>query len=114
VDAYVDEKSFLQKTKNQYKILKNAMTVLLSTKQEGIIKETPIIDTIKACRSLYWYNLNVKKGDYLKPTRDLFTSPGKIILIHENKNLIEKEYNFLMKAMVEGFVVENTVAVRNA
>jgi biotin carboxylase len=106
VDAYVDEESFLKKTSCSYSLLKNAMTILLSTQQEGIVESIPIIETIEACTSLYWYHLNVSSGDYLKPTRDLFSSPGKVILIHEDKNIIEQEYKKLMEAIPKGFLVK--------
>lgn len=112
VDSYADDKVFLQKIQKPYQLLKNAMTILLSTQQTGWIESMPILETIEACTSLYWYHLNVRPGDYLKPTRDLFSSPGKIILIHENKNVIEQEYNALMNAMTQGFIVAEKEAIK--
>lgn len=106
VDSYIDEKAYQIKTETTYRVLKHAMTILLSTQQSGTIKKLPILRTIHECASLFWYRLSVKLGDYLKPTRDLFSSPGKIILIHEDKKLLERDYHKLMTAMPTGFVTE--------
>lgn len=105
VDAYVDEKNYFKKTKYAYALLKNAMTILLSTEQEGVIESMPILEKIKSCQSLFWYRLLVKPGDLIKPTRDLFSSPGKVILMNENIDLIFQEYMLLMDAMKEAFVL---------
>jgi biotin carboxylase len=105
VDAYLDETAYEQKTRHPYTLLKHMTAIVLSTQQQGIIKDIPLITAIKSCRSLYWYRLNVKVGDMLKPTRPLYSSPGEVFLLNENSDLIEKEYHDLMRAMENGFVV---------
>ena len=109
VDAYVDEPRYIRKAKYPYALLKNAMTILLSTDQNGIIESIPILEKIKSCQSLFWYRLNVKVGDVIHSTRDLFSSPGKIILIHEESDLIFQEYTMLMDAMKNAFIVNDEV-----
>lgn len=107
VEAYFDKKSFLKKIRYAYSIKKHMLTILLSTQQTGKIKSIPLIEVIKTCASLYWYALNVKEGDHLHPTRDLFSSPGKIILMHENRQMIENDYQKLMLAMKQGFILNS-------
>lgn len=106
VDAYTDEDAFSHKITHKIGNQKNAMIILLSTQQSGKIQSLPIIDLIQSCQSLYWYKLSVQVGDFLKPTRDLFTSPGKVILIHDNKEIIRSDYESIVSMMDSGFGVE--------
>jgi len=105
VDAYLDEEAYMAKTHHPYRLLKHMTAVLLSTQQQGKIKAIPLIQAIEACRSLYWYRLNVRVGDMLRPTQQLYSSPGEVILLNEQYDLIERDYQDLMRAMEHGFIV---------
>ncbi len=105
VDAYLHEEDFLQKTQHPWQLARHALTVLLSTRKQGVVHSIPMIKVIQSCKSVYWYALSIKPGDLLLPTRDLFTAPGKVILVSDDKDEIELDYRQMMQAMDTGFIV---------
>lgn len=75
-----------------YTLKKNALTVTLISRQEGILKGYNDIDRIRNLSSYYHEELRVKKGDVIKKTTDVFTGPGIIALVNEDKDKLEKDY----------------------
>lgn len=107
MDSYVDPKTFNDWAKAPYSLQKHMLVVHPRLPKSGIIKAIPLLEIIDSCESYFSKQINVKPGDRVKKTHDLLSAAGKVILIHENKDVLEKDYAKLRKAEINGFVYES-------
>jgi len=106
VDAFTDPDAFSKKASKPYSIKKNISIIILASSQEGKIKKIPLLKMINTLPSLYSVSMVVEPGDYLKITKDLFSSPGKVMLIHQDPKIVESDYQKIMDNEAQGFIVE--------
>ncbi|MBP9841898.1 MAG: ATP-grasp domain-containing protein [Simkaniaceae bacterium] len=93
VDAYVDQKAFLEKTKAPYQRKNHFYQVLLSTNKTGTLHGTDqFLEEIRKLPSYCDMKLKIKEGMIIHPTVDLISALGSVFLVHENQEVIELDY----------------------
>ena len=101
VDAYVDEQAFQSKTQFPYQLQKNLVIVELISEVEGELKAVPFRGQIEALPSFHSMKLD-DIGSMIKKTIDVFTSPGHVVLMHSDPEVIWRDYRFLRKLEKNG------------
>lgn len=95
VDAYVDPILFKIKTATSYKLFKPHLHIFLTADREGIVTDLACFDLIRRLPSVHEINLKIKIGSRLKKTIDLSSSPGMIDLVHQDINIIKRDYKII-------------------
>jgi biotin carboxylase len=96
VDAYLEKKSFFDLPDKPPSPFKAAgQEVILVSFSKGTVKATPGFDAIQGLQSFVYLETGVKKGSKVEHTVDLFTCIGSAILMHEDKEILEKDVNFI-------------------
>jgi biotin carboxylase len=107
IDAYMNSKSFFEKTVRPYKISKYLYVVMAISRKEVLIKNITLDDNLKnRLPSLRFMRLKKKPGDMLQKTIDLNSSPATIYLASENKKQLESEYQTLLSLVDDGFELQ--------
>ena len=91
--AYTNPKAFLKYIDEPYKLRKHMLMVFLISRDEGIIDSLRYTEEIKKMSSFSYMHLSVSAGDVLKKTVDLPTSPGMIVLSHNDKDSMIEDYH---------------------
>jgi biotin carboxylase len=103
VDAYLDPQAFLRQSQLPYRRKKYVFWVALISELSGTIQAIPGLKEIAKLPSFSSMSINVKPGDLIQKTADLFSSPGGIYLVHEDRNIIEKDYQQIRQLEREEF-----------
>ena len=92
VDAYLDKKAFLilpDKPPAPFKAY--GQEVILVSYSRGKVKSTAGFEIIKQLPSFVYLETGVRVGTKVTQTVDLFTGIGSVILMHPNKEILEKD-----------------------
>jgi biotin carboxylase len=92
VDAYLEKKSFFDlpdKPPSPFKA--SGQEVILVSYGRGTVKATPGFDFIQKLPSFVYLESGVKIGSKVDYTVDLFTCIGSVILVHEDKDVLEAD-----------------------
>jgi biotin carboxylase len=91
VDAYVDANAFRVKSRTPYQLTKHLLIVELISAVEGRIKalNTKHIEDLP---SFYSMKLDMEPGALISKTIDVFTSPGHVVLIHDDLATVWRDY----------------------
>jgi biotin carboxylase len=92
VESYIDPVAFLKKVNNPYNLHKRSFCLALISEFSGIIKDFPGLKKIEKLPSFFSIKMSVNSGDLLQKTVDLVSSPGIIYLIHEDRDVLEQDY----------------------
>ena len=92
LDAYLDAEKFRQRAAQPYKILKHARTVYLTSYVSGKIKSIPGEALLRKLPSFFQMRLRSQPGSDLEPTKNFFSCPGFVNLVHENENILQQDY----------------------
>jgi biotin carboxylase len=108
-DAYLDPAAFEKKASQPYSLKKYAKVAFMISRQEGtVVKVKDSFQELENLPSKHAIHVKAKAGSVLKLTRDLFSSPGWVTLMHENPKILSEDYLRLRKLDLEGFFeVEN-------
>ncbi|MDM9382026.1 ATP-grasp domain-containing protein [Chlorogloeopsis sp. ULAP01] len=93
VESYVHPEKFLEKVAKPYSLHKNLLYVSLISEREGILKSMSQIDEIRKLPSFFDMYLSISVGSQLRKTIDSLTSPGYVYLIHEDSEVLRKDYH---------------------
>ena len=102
VDAYIDEAAFAKKSSQPFPLLKNALTVYLTSYQEGTVEAIPGEEILRSLPSFFQMRLRAKTGSPIKLTTNYFTAPGFFTLVHEDKKVILQDYERIRRLEREG------------
>lgn len=80
--------------------------VFLVNYRDGLVRDTPGADRIKAMQSFKSIDMGVKEGSRLHKTIDLFTMPGRAQLLHEDRDQVERDYLKIHLMLEEGQMFE--------
>lgn len=95
-DAYLDPFHFnLLPDKPPSPFKSSGDEIILVSYSEGTVKATPGYDMIKRLPSFQFLETGVKVGTKVTHTIDLVTGIGSAILIHSDKQVMEKDINFI-------------------
>jgi len=91
-DAYLDKKAFMMIPDKPPAPFKAAgQEVILVSFSRGKVKATPGFEIIKKLESFVYLETGVKVGTTVQHTVDLFTGIGSVILMHRDKDILDKE-----------------------
>lgn len=92
VDSYLNPESFLSYYKNGYSLSKYSRWADLIVPASGTIQSFTLLEELERLSSFHSANVQIKPGDYLPRTVDLYTSPGSIYLINNDPDVLEADY----------------------
>lgn len=95
VDAYTNPEAFYDKTEIPYRLKQHALTVYLTSYEEGTVDEIPGETRIRTLPSFFQMRLRVKPGSSVKRTADYFTAPGFVTLVHPDPRVIMADYEWI-------------------
>ena len=78
----------------------------LVSSSEGVVTTLDKIKEIQSLESAEFVQVKVSIGDNYHVTKDLFTSPGWILLAHTNRNIVVSDYNRIRELEFSGLFVE--------
>lgn len=104
VDAYLEPEN-LEEIREQNLLSKRAFCVQLISTIEGEVKKIDHLEAIRLLPSFFHINLHVEEGQQIYPTVDYATSPGLVLLLHEDVDQLERDYARLRELEKEMFVV---------
>lgn len=90
--AYADTEEFKKYLTCPYLIKNNTINVALISHVEGTLQSLPHIEFIKSLPSFFLINLSVAVGEKIDKTKDVFSQPGTIYLVHESMDVIMQDY----------------------
>ena len=102
IDAYTDENAFDTKIKKPRQLLKHTELITTFSFREGIVKDCKGLDQIRFLDSYFSERIKFRAGDFITPTRNIFSSPGFIILIHDDPEQIFRDYCEIRRIEKEG------------
>jgi biotin carboxylase len=102
VDAYLDQEAFYKKVAQPYVLKKKAIRPFLISHQEGIIEDFPALPQIQALPSFFAIRGRYSIGGTIRKTVDLFTNPGVVDLVHEDEEVIVRDYQTLRALEKDG------------
>lgn len=100
-DLLIDPISLKKKLKDPYQVKKHAMVVQLIINDSGRIEVSYLEDKIAPLESFREFSFKSEVGDTLSPTIDLFTCPGMVYLVNENKAQLINDYHAIRKLEAE-------------
>jgi len=102
-DAFLNPSQFVQRvrrSKGRHHFFK---IVFFISKVSGTVRRTIDTSWIKNLKSYYDIVLDERPGVQIKPTCDLFTTPGYVKLIHENEEVLLRDHELIRMAEYEMF-----------
>ncbi len=103
VDAYVNERQFFKHLKKGLNIKKYGFDVLLISPKSGKLRDLPLMEKVKQLPSYHNSVRLPKPNQYLHKTKDMFTGPGYISLMHQSKGVLWKDYAKIRNFEANGF-----------
>ncbi|OQS06403.1 hypothetical protein THRCLA_01559 [Thraustotheca clavata] len=103
VDVYLGQKHvFDALLERPLKLPHYGCEVMLVSYQEGILQGFPGITEITKMPSFLRKDMLMKPGDRLRPTIDMFTTPGSILLIHQDADVLAADCRRIRELEVHG------------
>ena len=75
---------------------------MLVAYRDGVLAGLPGLTEIEKLPSFLRKEIFVAPGDMVRKTIDMFTTPGSIMLTHENKDVLDANLNRIRELEVEG------------
>jgi hypothetical protein len=75
---------------------------MLVSYRDGVLSGLPGLEEIEKLPSFLKKEIFVAPGDMIKKTIDMFTTPGSIMLTHEEKEVLDANLNRIRELEVEG------------
>jgi biotin carboxylase len=106
--SYLDEDFFCKKIeKENTSFHKNACVYFFINSKEGILKKIDYIEEIKALNSFFDLVLTVQIDSLIQKTVSLNNSPGWVVLINQNDNVLKADLEKLERLHSQGiFIIE--------
>lgn len=106
VDAYTNPIAFSKYPERNYPLNKYALIVFFIAQQDAPSYSTPYLEKVRELPSFFRLSMNIKPGGRVSKTIDVFTSPGRIDLVHENCAILQEDYAFIRQLEKSGFYVD--------
>jgi hypothetical protein len=84
----------------------DAMVITLENDLSGKILQMPDPEVIKQCQSYYKHAFNYGVGQQIGPTTSPTDAPGRITLVNGNRDILLKDYEFLIRYCKEQLIIE--------
>lgn len=97
-DSYLDSQQFyLLPDRPPTPFKASGTEIILVSYSRGSVKETPGFEFIKSLPSFVYLETGVRPGTHVEYTVDLFTGIGSVILMHKEKDILEKDIASIRK-----------------
>jgi biotin carboxylase len=96
VDAFLDDFQFARlpdKPPTPFKAW--GQEAILVSYSQGVVKDTPGYKVIKRLPSFVYLETGIKVGSKIDYTIDLFTGIGSVILMHQDKAVVQRDIDFI-------------------
>ena len=103
LDAYLNTERFMFYLENGLQIKKHGINVVLISPQDGKLRSLPLVEQVKKLPSYYAIERMVALDTQLYKTKDLFTAPGVIILMHRDREILWRDYEKIREFESDGF-----------
>jgi hypothetical protein len=74
------------------KLLKHAVEACFVSYEDGVVASFPGLEDVKNMPSFKKLMMNSHPGDTIRKTVDYFTTPGSAMLVHEDADILKKDY----------------------
>jgi len=95
IDCYTDREAFEALPPFPVEPKRYGKEVFLVSYREGIVRGIPGMDKVQTLPSFFAKDIAVKVGHVLRKTVDLFTMPGRVQLLHDSAEQVERDYNVI-------------------
>merc|ERR1712203_960008 len=103
VDAFVDANAFERLPDvTPSPFMAAGQGVMLVSYHEGRVEDTPGFDRVRTLESFVSLEENVRIGDRLEKTVDLFGITGMAVLVHSDASVLESDISLIREMEVEG------------
>ena len=103
ISGEVNGAEFQEKYPDIYNKKLHAANVYLISDKSGQVTSESVVETIKShCPSYLGARIQIKKGDNIRPTTDLFSTPGIIFLVSDCFEQLQKDYRVIRKLEARG------------
>ncbi len=106
IQSYTKPDEFLKRIGEPYNINKHILVKILISSKSGKITAINQLQQINDLPSFHSMDLEVKTDSQLYKTIDLHSSPGKIVLMHEDEDVVMQDYLKLHEIEQQMFEVE--------
>ncbi|GIQ67793.1 ATP-grasp domain-containing protein [Xylanibacillus composti] len=93
VERYVDPDKFMSRMQTPYTLRKYLFCITLSSHVSGVVVENRVEALTSALPSFFAVFHTPQAGEKIERTVDLFTNPGILYLLHQNRDQIIEDYN---------------------
>lgn len=104
--AYADPTEFLLATKHPYTLQQHMFNVDLISERAGIVREIPMLPSLRALPTLFDLSLKVRPGSLIRQTVDLHSSPGLLTLVGAKREHLMSDYLQIRALEKDGFVID--------
>lgn len=95
VQSYVGASRVLEGTGLVPELKSRCRAVDLIVGREGLLKEDLDIAPVRARPSFWSARIDVRRGSKVDPTSELLNVPGSIVLVHDDDEVLERDYEFI-------------------
>lgn len=114
VDSYIDHQAFDKKSRRTYELSQKLVILELISKTEGVLQDLQYVEKIEKLPSFFKQKIDLKPGDCVEKTVDVFTSPGHVVLMHRDEAVIWRDYKQTRIFEDRGLYNVSTVIAREA
>jgi hypothetical protein len=102
VDAHENRSKFFNLPDRPLRHKKHSMEVCLVNSKEGTLNGYPGLEEVKKLESFVEAEMKMHVGEHFPITIDFLTSPGAIMLMHERKEVMERDAERIHELCKEG------------
>jgi biotin carboxylase len=102
VDAHENRSKFFKLPGRPQKLAAHATEVCLINYHEGTLLDYPGMEEVKSLPSFVEAEMKMHIGEHFPVTVDFLTSPGAIMLMHESKEVMERDAERIHELCKEG------------
>ncbi|KAJ0396481.1 hypothetical protein P43SY_004323 [Pythium insidiosum] len=110
LDSYFDETAFSALPERPRELKAYGCEAMLVSYTSGVLDSYPGIQEIEKMPSYRTKMLHVHEGDELSVTIDMFTTPGSVLLVHDDADQLRKDYERVRELEHEGLYKLKEVA----
>lgn len=92
LDCYFHEEAFNSLPERPVELKAYGCEAMLVSYQNGILQSYPGLTEIEAMPSFVTKSFHVHAGDELPITIDMFTTPGSILMVHDDEEQLKRDY----------------------
>ncbi|TYZ68349.1 hypothetical protein PybrP1_012567 [[Pythium] brassicae (nom. inval.)] len=93
LDAYFDEAAFNALPDRPTELKAHGCEAMFVSYENGVLEGYPGMPEVEAMPSYVSQCLHAKAGDELQVTIDMFTTPGSVLLVHDDPAQLQRDYD---------------------